>query len=74
MTPPTQLSEQCIDLFVDAGTFHIPGLHHQVQARLAATLDGSRLKFAQIVTGLVAEQADEKGAVAREAARVEIRP
>src|SRR6185312_6858198 len=47
-------------------------LHHQVQVRLAAALDGTGLELTQVVTRLVVEEADEEGAGAGEAAGVEI--
>ncbi len=69
-----QLPEQNIHLLVDGRTLHVPRFHHQVQAGLAAAGDGAGLEFAQIVPGPLAEQTDEKGSIAGEAACVEIWP
>src|SRR5208282_709064 len=70
----TQLPEQCIDLLFNVRALYVPGLHHQVHTGLATALDGTGLKFAQIVARPVAKQSDEKGSIACQAARVQIRP
>src|SRR3984957_4529141 len=45
-----------------------------MQARLPAARHRACLKFAQVIAGPFAEQSDEKGAVACQSARVEVRP
>src|SRR5215469_3382457 len=69
-----QLSQQCIHLPPDLGAGTVPRLDHEMKGRLATTLHGPRLEFAQVVAGLVAEEPDEKRTVAGQTARVEVWP
>ena len=68
----TQLAEQRVDLAVDIGVRDIPGLHHQMQVRLTAPLDRACLEFTQIVARPITEQPNQKGSIARQAARIQI--
>ena len=44
-----------------------------MDAGFSAPLDGARLKIAQVVAGPVAKESDQKGTIACQAARIEIR-
>src|SRR5580692_2872715 len=69
-----QLPEQSVHLLFNIRALYVPRLHHQVHAGLAAALNRPSLEFAQVIPGTVAKQSNQKGSIAGQATRVEIRP
>ena len=69
-----QLSEERVYVPADIRTATVPRLHHEVEIRFATALDRTGLELAQVIARAIAEQSDQERTVAREPARIKIRP